>query len=61
MDELIIPLEDFINNITDCIDIWTRSDLQGHVGARCMLTGENEDEILKLIDQRTIELYDCII
>lgn len=61
MDELTRPLEDFINDIVDCIDIWTRSDLQGHVMARCMLTGEDEDAILTMIDNRTSELYDCII
>lgn len=61
MDELTRPLEDFINDIVNCIDMWTRSDLQGHVSARCMETGENDDEILQMIDKRTIELYDSII
>lgn len=46
-------VNDLVKQIIDHFDDeygWTRSDLQGYVSARCMTTGEDEDEILNMID-----------
>ena len=48
-------VDDLVKQILDHFDDedgWTRSDLQGYVGARCMTTGEDEEEILNMIDTR---------
>lgn len=49
-DEFVKDLVKQIIDHFDDEDGWTRSDLQGYVSARCMTTGEDEDEILNMID-----------
>ena len=61
MDEYIQPLDDFIQDIVDTADNWTRSDLQGYVAARCDTTGECLEEILEKIDALTSDWYGMII
>ena len=42
-------LEKFIENLVKDFNELTTNDLQGIVMARCIQTGENEDEILEKI------------
>lgn len=46
-----VSLKDFIDDLKQNINNITRSDLQGIIEARCMKTGENEEEILKILDE----------
>lgn len=62
VDQYKSSKEDFVNDLVKQIadhfddeDGWTRSDLQGYVSARCMTTGEDEDEILNMIDSKLAE------
>ena len=41
--------EEFIKDMVKNFDEFTTSDLQGVVEARCMRTGEDEDELLNEI------------
>ena len=61
MSDYIQPLEDFIQDIVDTADLWTRSDLQAYVEARCITTGECMEEILEQIDTLTSDWYGIII
>lgn len=46
-----VSTEDFIADLKANKDNMTRGDLQGAVEARCMQTGEDEEELLKKIDE----------
>ncbi len=50
LDQYKSNTTDFIQDIVDNYNDWTRSDLQGYVAARCSVTGENENHILQMID-----------
>lgn len=50
-------LEDFIQDLVDNYNDIDTSDLQGIVMARCMMTDEDEDEILDEIYRRVAEIY----
>ena len=39
--------QEFIKDLVENYEDFTTSDLQGVVEARCIITGENEDEILE--------------
>lgn len=56
IEEEIKPLEDFIQDLVDNFDNITTGDLQGVVEARCMQTGEDENEILDEIYNRVSKL-----
>lgn len=45
-----LETKNFIDELVNSFENLTRGDLQGIVQARCIKTGENEDEILKQID-----------
>lgn len=47
-----ISTQDFIQDIVNNYNDWTRSDLQAYIEARCEITGENADEILQEIDKQ---------
>ena len=68
VDQFTSTAEEFTNDIafrilfdcfTDVLDnneyrmSETNSDIQSTVGARCMVTGEDENELLNMIDQKT--------
>ena len=61
MDQYTQPLNDFIQDIVDTADTWVRSDLQAYIEARCLTTGECEEEILEQVDALTTEWYGTII
>ena len=46
--------EEFIKDLVENYDEIDTSDLEGIVMARCMQTGENEDEILEEIYNRVV-------
>lgn len=51
-------VDDLVKQIIDHFDDedgWTRSDLQGYIEARCITTGEDENEILNMIDNKLAE------
>lgn len=50
-------LEDFIQDLVNNYNDIDTSDLQGIVMARCMITDEDEDEILDEIYKRVAEIY----
>lgn len=50
LDQYKSNTTDFIQDIVDNYNDWTRSDLQGYVAARCVVTNENENHILQMID-----------
>lgn len=50
IDQYNSSIEDFIQDIVDNYNNFTRGDLQGYVEARCITTGENSDEVLGEID-----------
>lgn len=56
IEEDIKPLEEFIQDLVDNFDDIDTSDLQGIVEARCMQTGEDENEILDEIYKRISNL-----
>lgn len=55
IDQYNSTIEEFIQDIVDNYNAWTRSDLQGYVIARCDTTGEDEFDILAEIDRRLAE------
>lgn len=55
--EELPSLEDFIDDLVKNYNDIDTSDLQGIVMARCMVTDEDEDEILDEIYRRVAEIY----
>ena len=48
-------LETFIQDLVDNYGEFTRGDLQAVIEARCMITGESSDAILREVDDRIDE------
>lgn len=46
----MVNLDKFISELKLNLDNITRSDLQGIIEARCITTGEDEEQILKILD-----------
>lgn len=48
----MLDIKEFIEDLKQNKNFITRGDLQGIVEARCKKTGENEENILKKIDEK---------
>jgi len=52
VDQYKSTKEEFIQDIVEHYDEFTTSDLQGYIGARCMTTGEDEEDFLTEVYKR---------
>ena len=50
--KFMISIKDFIKDLDSNMLSMTRSDIQACIEARCMQTGEKEEELLKILDNR---------